>query len=119
MSETAFSYEDWETGSEPVQTTESVLAAGQGVVPARTPIGIVTATGEWKVSDLANNDGSEVATRMTAFEVDTTVARAVSTYKVGTFNPELVNWHTSFNDAVKKALAFVGTPISLQTPREA
>lgn len=112
-----FTYDQWETGSDPVHTTTVTIAAGQNL-PAKTPLGQVKATGEFKAVDLAANDGSQVATRMTAFAVDTTAgAKQAAVYKSGSFNPELVNWHASFDTAAKKATAFVGTPISLQLPR--
>lgn len=112
-------HDDWVTGNDRVCSTSTILAANQGVIPSRTPIGQVTATGEFKVVDLAANDGSQVATRITAYEVDTTVAaQECQAYKVGTFNPELVSWPASFDTAAKKAVAFTGTPISLQTPRQ-
>lgn len=113
-----FNYETWETGSDPVYTTTVTIASGQNLA-ARTPLGQVKATGEFKAVDLAAIDGSQVATRMTAFPIDATAgAKQAAVIKSGSFNPELVNWPTSFDTAAKKATAFVGTPISLQLPRE-
>lgn len=115
MTVETYTHEVWITGSDPVAHTQGTLAAGNDL-PARTPLGQVTATGEFVPWAPAATDGSEVAVRMTAVAVDSTGA-AVKTamIKSGTFNPELVNWPDGTTD-LQKALAFVGTPISLQQP---
>lgn len=111
----AYEYETWYTGSDQPATTSGTYATGQ-TIPARTPLGQVTASGEFVAWDPAATDGSEVAVRMSAVDIDTTGGAAKGPMiKGGTYNPELVNWPVGTTD-VEKALAFVGTPISLQLP---
>lgn len=111
----SFSTEVWETGSDGAQTTETELGAGQ-VLAARVPLGQRASDGLFYQWDPAANDGTEKAVRMTSFAVDTTGGAAKhQAIKSGTFNPELVGWPTS--TAIEQAIAFVGSPISLQAPR--
>lgn len=102
------------TGSDPVSHTNVKIAANQ-VIEELTPIGRVTATGEFKESKTDVNDGSEVAIYLSAFAIDTTGASAEKTViKSGTFDPTKLNFDDSWTDAQKSG-AFAGTPISLQT----
>ena len=111
-----FDHEVWETGSEPQITTEGLIAAGQ-TIDERAPLGVKTASGEFHEWDPAASDGTERAVRITAFKIDTTGgAKNTQLIKTGVFNPELIAWPDGTTDAQKLA-AFVGTPISLQTPR--
>lgn len=115
MTVEAYEYETWHTGSDQPATTSGTYAAAQ-VIPARTPLGQVTASGEFVAWNPAATDGSEVAVRLSAVAIDTTAAAAKGPMiKGGTYNPELVNWPVGATD-IHKALAFVGTPISLQLP---
>ncbi len=111
-----FDYEVWETGSEPQTTTECLVAAGQ-TLDKRAPLGVKTATGEFHEWDPAASDGTEKAVRISAYGIDTTgAAKSTQLIKTGVFNPELIAWPDGTTDAQKLA-AFVGSPISLQTPR--
>lgn len=115
MAEETYENEVWQTGSDQMATTSGTIASGQNLA-ARTPLGQVTASGEFVEWNPAANDGSQVAVRMTANAVDATVgATKAPMIKAGTFNPELVAWPGGVT-AVQKELAFVGTPISLQLP---
>ena len=113
---TPFATENWEAGSEQTTTTACLVKSGQ-VLVKRTPMGMVAATGEFKAWDPDASDGSEIATRITPFAIDTTgAAKEQQLIKGGLFNPELVQWPAGTTDAQKRA-AFVGSPISLQTLR--
>lgn len=113
----SYGYEQWETGSDPMVTTAGTLAAGENL-DKRTPLGQVAATGLFKAWDPAANDGSEKAVRLTSLAVDASAAdKSSPMIKTGTFNPELVSWPVGATDA-QKAVAFVGTPISLQLPND-
>lgn len=101
------------SGSDEAATTEITIASGE-VLQELTPLGQVTATGEFVAWDPAAVDGSEVATRMTVSAIDTTAAaKTTQAYKSGTFNADMVNWAGTPTD-IQKAVAFVGTPISIQ-----
>lgn len=116
MSQETFEHETWETGSDEAKTTLVTIGAAQ-VLPARTPIGQRTSDGLFYEYDLDGTDGTEKPVYLTAFAVDTTSGAAPKqVIKSGTFNPELVEWPAT-TTALQKSLAFVGTPISLQTPR--
>jgi len=105
----------WKTGSDAYSTTECRMAAGL-TLPGRTPLGQNATTGEFHAWDPAASDGTEVATRMTIREIDTTAGAAnLQMVKSGTYNPDLVNWPVGTTDA-QKLCCFVGSAISLQTP---
>ena len=75
MTVETYDYETWHTGSDQPATTSGTYATGQ-TLPARTPLGQVTATGEFVAWDPAAVDGSEVAVRMSAVAIDTTTGAA-------------------------------------------
>ena len=114
--QTPFEVENWEAGSEQVTTTAGLIKTGQSIMK-RTPMGMVTSTGEFVTWDPTASDGREVATRIAPFSIDSTGgAMEKQLIKGGVFNPELINWPAGVTDAQKRG-AFVGTPISLQTLR--
>lgn len=105
----------WETGSDEQVTTLGVVLSGEDLA-ARTPLGQVTASGKFVEWAPGASDGSETAVRLTAYAVDASAAdESAQLIKSGTFNPNLVAWPSGTTD-LQKALAFVGTPISLQSP---
>ncbi len=105
----------WITGSDDYFTTLGTIAAGQNL-PARTPLGQVTATGALVKWAPAANDGSQKAVYITAYAVDASAAaKKAQVIKSGSFHPDLVAWPAGTTDA-QKLCAFVGTPISLQPP---
>jgi hypothetical protein len=111
-----FEHEVWETGSEAQTSTEGRIASGQ-VLAKRAPLGLKISTGQFHLWDPAATDGTEIATRITPFTIDTTTGIAdKQLIKKGVFNPDLIDWPDGTSDAQKLA-AFVGSPISLQTPR--
>lgn len=115
--EHSYSYDTIITGSDQVATTSALVAAGENL-PAYTPIGMVSASGKFKKFAPAASDGTETAVYITAFAVDATGADTpVQVYKAGTFNPDVLAWPDGATD-VQKRTAFVGTPISLQTPAQ-
>ena len=112
----AYNYEDWVTGTDQINTTESVVASGQ-TIAARTPMGMKVSTGELHAWDPTASDGTEKAVRLAEGPVDTTGgSKTLQLIKSGTFNPELITWPGGVT-AAQKLGAFVGTPISLQAPR--
>jgi hypothetical protein len=111
-----FEHEVWETGSESQTTTESKIATGQ-TLGKRAPLAQKTSTGEFHLWDPVASDGTQNATRIAPFAIDTTAGVAdKQLIKKGVFNPELIAWPDGVTDA-QKLVAFVGSPISLQTPR--
>jgi len=116
MTTQTYTPEQWITGSEPQHDSLGTVATGQ-TLAARTPMGQNKTTGAFHEWDPAANDGTEIAVRITPFAIDTTSGAATKALiKSGCFNPDLVAWPAGTTD-VQKACAFVGTPISLQTPR--
>jgi len=112
MATESYGTEQFEAGSEPVMTTEAVIASGNDV-PARTPLGRVTLTGKVVPWAPTAEDGSQNAVFMTAYAVDATlVDKKAQVIKSGCFNSALVSWPTA-TDAQKLG-AFDGTPISHQ-----
>lgn len=107
--------EQWITGSDPVATTVGTIATGQ-TIAQYTPMGQKTTTGEFHTWAPGATDGTQNATRIAPFAIDTTGgATDKQLIKAGTFNPELVVWGAA--TAVQKLLAFTGTPISVQALR--
>lgn len=107
--------DNWITGSDKVHTTAGTIASGE-VLPARAPLGQVTATGKLVEWAPGASDGSEIAVYLTSSAVDASGGDlAAQVIKSGTFNPEDVAWPAGAT-AAQKLCAFVGTPISLQTP---
>lgn len=107
--------DDWITGSQPYSTALGTVASGQDV-PERTPLGQVTASGKFVAWDPAAVDGSQVATRLSLYAVDASLAdKPAQMINGGSFNPALVNWPVGAT-AAQKLTAFAGTPISLQSP---
>lgn len=98
--------------SEPAHTTEITIASGEDLA-ALTPLGQLTASGEFVAWAPGAADGSQVATRMTVEAIDATGGAVVTqAYKSGCFNTDEVVWGAA--TALQKALAFAGTPISVQ-----
>lgn len=107
--------DDWITGSQPYYTALGTVASGEDLL-ARTPLGQVTASGKYVTWNPAATDGSELATRLSVYAVDASLAdKQAQLIAGGSFNPELVNWPGGVT-AAQKLAAFAGTPISLQSP---
>jgi len=114
MTSEVFNYNDITSGSDAIATTSVTILSGQ-VLAANTPIGQITASGKFVDCNPAAVNGSETAKYITPQAIDATGADAqAQVYKAGTFDPEQLVWNANFT-ATKKLLAFVGTPISLQT----
>lgn len=108
--------EVWVTGNETPATMLITIATGL-TLAARTPLGQVTASGHFVAWAPGASDGSQIASAITAFDINTSGgAAAKQVYKSGTFNPDLVTWPGGATD-LQKALAFTRSPISLQVPR--
>lgn len=81
--------EDLVTGSKQRVTGPVVVSSGEGVVAKNTVMGRTTATGEMRVCDTGNVDGSEVPYCILADGVDATSADAqAGAYFEGQFNPD-------------------------------
>lgn len=107
--------DNWVTGSDSYQTTLATIASGQNLAE-KTPLGQVAATGKLVAWSPTAEDGSEVASYITAYAVDASAGeQQAQVIKSGTFNPEQVVWPAGTTE-VQKLAAFVGTPISLQLP---
>ncbi|QJR79611.1 head decoration protein [Alteromonas pelagimontana] len=109
-----YDYEDVTSGSDQIATTSVTIASGQNLA-AFTPIGQVTSSGKYVETDTAATNGSQKAVYITPQAIDASAGDVTcQVFKAGTFDPSMLAWHASFTDTTK-SLAFVGTPISLQT----
>lgn len=108
--------EVWVTGNqEPVFAKKTIATTLD--VPARTPLGQITASGHFGKWLATATNGCAAAVAISAYDIDTTGgAQDHSVYVGGTFNPLLVNWPEGTTD-LQKATAFTGKPINLQAPR--
>lgn len=103
------------TGSFPRHTAPQTIAAGQ-TLAALSVLGRVTASGEFKLSLAAANDGSEVPVAILLAALDTTGGAAPGpVYLAGCFNPELLVYGTG-HDADSVKTAFLGSPMFLRAP---
>jgi hypothetical protein len=110
----AYINEDISSGSDAIATTSVTILSGQDLV-AHTVLGQITASGKFIECKTNASDGSQTAKYLTAQAIDSTGGDVqAQVYKSGTFDPEMVLFDASFS-AVQKLIAFVGTPISLQT----
>ena len=103
----------------PVATTTGKIASGEGKVGELTVLGRVTATGEYKVCNLAASDGSEKAAAIlvAGWAVDaTSSAKDVKVYTSGAFNMEALTWHSSFDTDAKKLAALKLPPLYVKKP---
>ena len=102
VNQESFTEENWITGNKPIQTTPVRFAAGL-TLPSRAVVGIVTATGEAKLSLSAANDGSQIPRYITAIPVDTSLgAKSAAVYLEGCFNPDLLVFGTGHTSASVK-----------------
>ena len=106
-------FEQFKTGSRAATTNLVTLASGQGVVPARTPLGQNSTTGLYHKWSPAASDGTQKAVALLIKDTDTTAAAAANVYDSGTFNVDLIVWPGT-PTAAQKATAFVGTTIQLK-----
>ena len=112
MTATAFTYDGVVAGSDQVSTTEAIITSGENLA-ARTPLGMVTATGKLVAWAPGAANGSEKAVYLTVDAVDATGGDiSTQVYKAGTFNVDMVELGAA--TAAQKLNCFVGTPISLQ-----
>jgi TRAP-type mannitol/chloroaromatic compound transport system substrate-binding protein len=106
--------EDITSGCDAIATTSVTILSGQNLA-ANTPLGQITASGKFTECKTDANNGSQTARYLTAQAIDATGGDVqAQVYKAGTFDPEMVLFDASFS-AAEKLIAFVGTPISLQT----
>lgn len=73
-------------GSVPILTKAVKLGAGQGILKRGTVLGKITVSGQYKVVNSANLDGSQDADCILADDVDTTESVVAVAYTSGHFN---------------------------------
>jgi len=73
-------------GSVPVLTKAVELSAGQGVLKRGTVLGKITTSGQYKIVNSTNADGSQDADCILADDVDTTDSVVAVAYTSGHFN---------------------------------
>jgi len=79
-----------------VMTQDVLLLTGQGILARGSVIGIITASGKGKITELGSADGSEVANLILAETIDTDSGDIVATaYKAGVFNRDLLVFGTN------------------------
>lgn len=83
------------------------VVTGAGILTAGTVVGIITATGEYKIYDDAAIDGSEVAAGILFDEVDATAAAAegIMLNNLCVVNNAELNWGASAAAAQTAAVA--------------
>ena len=115
MTTETYNYDDITSGSDQIATTSVTIASGEDLA-ANTPIGQVADTGKFVNCVRTASDGSETAVYITANAIDATSGDiSAQVYKAGTYDPEKLEWDAS-HTTVSMLTAFVGTPISLQSP---
>lgn len=107
-------YKEIVAGGEPPVTTLGILAGGQGVIPALTPLVQDATNGALVVWD-GTNAGQAVY--VTAFSIDATSQTQAQVYKSGVLNVDALNWPKSVTTLSARVAAFVGSPISVQPLR--
>lgn len=116
MSVTPFSYTTWSTGAHEPKTVRIKVLANT-TIPARSPIGVVAASGLAGNYNPKSTAGLQNPVYLSAFDIQTgSAAEWFTVYHEGTFNPDLVNWPASTTEA-QKLSAFAGSPIVFQAPR--
>ncbi|WP_270375581.1 head decoration protein [Marinicauda sp. Alg238-R41] len=71
----SYTEDSFEIGEYPLVEEIETILSGQDIA-ARQPVGKITASGKWKLSDPAAEDGSEVVRGFTRFAVDASGADA-------------------------------------------
>ncbi|AGH44533.1 head decoration protein [Paraglaciecola psychrophila] len=114
MTTEALTYVDITSGSDEIATTSVTILSGEDLAAA-VPIGQVTLSGKFVECDPDATNGSQTPKYITAQAIDATGGDVkAQVYKSGTFDTAQIAFHANFT-AAEKLLAFVGTPISLQT----
>lgn len=103
-----FSVVELFAGDTPAVVTESFTLVDQNdALPAFTVVGRITGSNDITLCDLAGEDGSEVPFGITtAPALDVGGAQDIAIFTSGCFNPDALNWHSSFDTADKKRNAF-------------
>lgn len=94
-------------GDLPVATIPVTISSGANVAQYAV-LGQVTATGEYKLCDLAAVDGSQVPRAIAAQPALAASADVVApVYIAGFFNVAALVWHASFDTDLEKTNAFI------------
>jgi hypothetical protein len=109
----SFTEDSFELGPMPKVEEIETIVSGQDIA-ARQPVGKITASGKWKLSDPAAEDGSEVVRGLSAIAVDATAADVKApVIKSGRFDEaSIVLTSTDHTLATIKA-DLTGTPLFL------
>lgn len=103
-------------GTQDIVTTPVTLITGQNLA-ANTVVARITASGKITAAALGAADGSQFPIGILAHAVDATSAdKAAVMYTGGCFNSDALVWGATFDTAVKKAVAFDGTNITIRIP---
>lgn len=107
-------HEQLAAGERAMTQNTGTFAQGQTLAKL-TPLGRVTASGEFKAWDPSATDGTQKAIALSVGVTDTTAAAKVAPYyDGGHFNNALIAWPQAAT-AAQKAGAFDGTPIATGT----
>lgn len=98
-------------GTEALVSTMGIFNAGQGVIPALTPLMLEPTKGSLVVWDGVN---AGQAVYVSAFSVDTSVQTNAQVYKCGVLNVDALQWPESVTTLTAKLGAFAGSGISVQ-----
>jgi len=86
VSETTKNPKDLLAGDFPTQFEGITVASGEGALVAGTVLGKITASGKYGAYDDGAADGTEVASRILAYDVDATAADvATPVFRTGSF----------------------------------
>lgn len=102
------------TGDQDLVTIPVTVAPGQNLA-AYTVVGKISASGKIAVCNLGASDGSQTPFGILVHAIDASSAdKAGVVYIGGCFNPDALTWHSGFDTALKKAVAFDRTNITLR-----
>ena len=104
-------YVELMAGTEALVSTLGIFSAGNGVIPALTPLMLDATTGALVVWDGAH---AGQAGYVSAFEVDTARQTQAQVYKAGVLNVDALQWPESVTTLPAKVAAFIGSGISVQ-----
>jgi hypothetical protein len=91
------------------RTAEVTIATGQDLTRGAV-LGVITASGQYKLTAVASSDGSQLGTAILAVDIDTSTGAATGiVYTKGEFNEDKLNFGASTDaDDVRTALRDFG-----------
>ena len=104
------------TGDQDIVTVPVTVKSGSNLA-ALSVIGRLSADGKVEIATLGDTDGTQVPYGILVHAVDASGGdKAGVAYIGGCFNPDALTWGATFDTALKKAVAFDGTNITLRAP---